>query len=99
MTVLNFPSPNDKDWKLLEEVSWNDRTIIVWYNSDQKMISLVMFNLTDQPNELSKKAPYSNWGFLTHYVSQMYSEKEAASVVSLYLKDMESENYWWELIN
>lgn len=99
MTVLNFPSPEDKSWKLLEEKSINDRTLIAWYAPEQKMISLVIFNLTDQPNEISKKAPYSNWGFLTHYVSQMYTSEEAAKVVSLYLQDMESEKYWWELIN
>jgi hypothetical protein len=99
MTVLSFPSPEDKSWKLLEEKSINDRTIIVWYSPEKKMISLVLFNLTDQPNEISKKAPHSNWGFLTHYISQMYSEKEAAEVVSLYLKDMESGKAWWELIN
>jgi hypothetical protein len=95
--ILNFPS--NKGWKLLEQKSINDRTIVVWYNPQEAVISLIIFHLTDQPNEFSKQSPYSTWGWATYYTSQMYTEKEAAEVVSLFLQDMESDNYWWEKIN
>ena len=99
MSVLKFPSENDKEWKKLEEKSINDRSLIAWYNPESKDFSLVIFHLTDQPNEISKKAPLSTWGFLTHYISGMYTAKEAAEVVSLYLQDMENDRFWWESIN
>jgi len=83
-------------WKLLEERTFNDRSIICWYNGDDGIISLMLFHLTDQPNELSKKSPYTTWGYLTYAVSGMYTCEEAAKVVSLYLQDMENGLYWWE---
>lgn len=86
----------ENGWKLLEEKSINDRTLICWHNPNDNIISLVLFNLTEQPNALSQRSPYSNWGYVTYMVTNMYTPKEAAEVVGLYLKDMEKENYWWE---
>jgi hypothetical protein len=100
MTLLNFPSFKSKKevdgWKLLEEKTINDRTIIVWYNPEERLISLIICHGFEQPNDLSKKSPYSHWGYVTHFVTKMYTPKEAAEVVSLYLKDMENDNFWWE---
>ena len=86
-------------WKLLEEKTINDRTLLAWYNPREDMISLMIFHVSDQPNEFSKRSPHTNWGFATFWASEMKTPKEAAEVVSLYLKDMENERYWWEIIN
>ena len=92
-----FPIYEDQGWKLLEEKSINDRTLVAWYNPNDKVISLAIFHLTDQPNELSKRAKLlSTWGYPTHFATQMMTAKEAAEVVSLYLKDMENDSCWWE---
>jgi hypothetical protein len=86
----------DKGWKLLEQITINDRSLICWYNPNDGVISLSLFHLTDQPNELSKKSPYSTWGYVTYLVTNMMTSVEAAEVVGLYLKDIENENAWWE---
>lgn len=103
MKLINTPSfetlREEEGWKLLEEKSINDRTILVWYNPNDKMISLMLFNVIDQPNQVSKRSPHTTWGFVTFMATAMKTEKEAAEVVGLYLKDLEKENYWWELIN
>jgi hypothetical protein len=83
-------------WRLLEEKTINDRTLVAFYNDDQKIAGLMLFHLTDQPNQLSLRAPEAHWGFCTHMVLDMYTLKEAGEVVSLYLKDMETDNAWWE---
>ena len=70
--------------------------MVAWYNPDEKMISLMIFHLTERPNSISKRSPYTTWGYMTHAVSEMYKIEEAAEVVSLYLQDMEKENCWWE---
>lgn len=90
------PIAEEDGWKLLEERTFNDRTLIAWYNPDNSVISLMISHLTDQPNNMSKRSPYTTWGYITHMVTRMYTCKEASEVVSLYLKDIESENYWWE---
>ena len=93
---FNNPIEENEGWKLLEQFTSNDRTIIAWYNPNDGIISLMLFHLTDQPNDLSQRSPYTTWGYMTHAASHMHTCKEAADVVSLYLKDLEQENYWWE---
>lgn len=95
---MDFNNPiNEQDgWKLLEEYTFNDRTLVAWYNSDDGVFSLVLTHYDEQPNELSKRSPYSTWGYITHMVSEMYTTEEAANVVGLYMQDMEKENFWWE---
>lgn len=93
---FNKPISEDEGWKLLEEKTINDRTVIAWYNPDTDIISLMIAHLTDQPNELSRQSPYTTWGYVTHMVSKMTTCKEAAEVVSLYLQDIENDNFWWE---
>ncbi len=95
---MDFNNPiNEQDgWKLLEEFTFNDRTLIAWYNDDDGVISLILTHLTDQPNELSKRSPYTTWGYVTGMVTGMHTCKEASDVVSLYMKDLQSEIYWWE---
>lgn len=84
------------NWKLLEEKTINDRSLVCWYEPDEKQAKFMIFHLTDQPNALSKESPYTNWGYLVYHISGLYSTKETAEVVSLYLKDMENDNCWWE---
>jgi hypothetical protein len=91
-----FIKETEDGWKLLEEKSINDRTLVCWYNPNDSIISLVIFHLTEQPNALSQRSPHSNWGYVTHMVTRMYTIKEAGEVVSLYLQDMEKDNCWWE---
>ena len=86
----------DQGWKLLEEITVNDISLIAWYNPNDGVISLSLFNLIEQPNALSKRSPYTTWGWVTYMASQMTTTKEAAEVVGLYLKDIENNNIWWE---
>lgn len=86
----------DQGWKLLEQVTINDRSLVCWYNPNDSVISLSLFSLVDQPNELSKRSIYTTWGYVTHMESNMMTVKEAAEVVGLYMKDLESGNYFWE---
>lgn len=90
------PLDEKDEWKLLEEKSINDRSLIAWYNPEDGVISLAITNLTDQPNEMSKRSPYTTWGYITHMETYMQTPSEAAEVVSLYLQDMEKDNFWWE---
>lgn len=95
---MDFNNPIDEGdgWKLLERITFNDRTLIAWYNPGNNIISIIITHLYEQPNQLSKQSPYTTWGYVTHFVQGMHTCKEAAEVVSLYLKDIENENAWWE---
>lgn len=93
---LKNPLVEDDGWKLLENFTRNDRTLIAYYNPNDRIISLVLFNLVDQPNELSKQSMYTTWGYVTHAETSMHTCSEAAEVVGLYLQDMEKNNFWWE---
>lgn len=96
MKTIDNPIDEDGEFKLLEQISINERTLIASYDCSKKTISLVLFHLTDQPNQVSRVVPESTWGYTTHFVDKMMTEKEAAEVVGLYLKDIETENFWWE---
>ena len=96
MKLLLETIDEEEGWKLLERKTINDRTLICWYNPDTNIVSLFLFHITEQPNELSKRSPYSTFGYATHYVTSMYTLKEASEVVSLYLQDMENDRFWWE---
>jgi hypothetical protein len=86
----------DDGWKLLEERSINDRTLVCWYNPNNQIISVALFHLTDNIRNISVKNDF--WGFPTYYVTRMHTPTEAANIVSLYLKDMEDGNFWWEKV-
>lgn len=90
------PIDEDETHKLLEQISINERTLVATYDIANKSISMVLFHLTEQPNQISKLAAESTWGYTTHFVDKMMTEKEAAEVVGLFLKDIENENFWWE---
>ena len=83
----------DEGYKLLERKSVNDRTLICWYNPKEQQISLALFHTL---KNFKGSSLYSRWGYPTYYVGGMYTEDEAAEVVSLYIKDMEADNCWWE---
>ena len=95
----NDPIDEDEGWLLLERQTINDRTLLCWFNPKIDIISVSLFNLLKQPNSLSKKINESQWGFMTHYVSNITSDMEATEVVNLYMKDLNAGNYWWETIS
>ena len=84
-------------WKILEKFTINDRTLLCWHSPNTETTSLSLFHLTDQPNDLSKRSNITQWGYTTHHIPQFQSLPEAAEVVSLFLQDMEKENFWWEI--
>lgn len=94
---IDNPIDADGDFKLLENRSINDRSLICWYNIVDKTYNLSIFHISEQPNELSKRSPYTTWGYMTYAASDMATATEAAEVVGLYLQDIESDNCWWEL--
>ena len=90
------PIEQDSERKLLEQITINDRSLVAWYEMDTESISLMLFHYDERPNDLSKLSPYTTWGYLTRSEEKMMSEAEAAEVVSLYLQDIENQNFWWE---
>lgn len=90
------PLDEKDEWKLLEEKTINDRSLVAWYCPDTSIISFVLTHISDKPNALSERSPYTTWGYITHLETKMHTAKEAAEVISLYLQDLEQENYWWE---
>jgi hypothetical protein len=97
--ITDDPIEVDGEYKLLENISINDRSLICWYNGDDKTYNISIFHLTDQPNSISKKSPLTTWGYCTFSICDIESVIEAAEVVGLYLQDMEKANYWWETDN
>lgn len=95
---MNFKKPigEEDGWKLLEQNTFDNRSIVVWYNPDNHTISLMLGIFNDQPNELSLNSPNTPWGYITHMVSNMHSTEEASKVVRAYVQDMKDGYYWWE---
>lgn len=94
--MLQFPQ-NEQGMVKLEEYSFNDRSIVVWYDVHKKLASLMLFHLTDQVNEQAQKSPYTTWGYCTGILLNQMTIPEAGVVISKYIRDMENENYWWEV--
>ena len=87
----------DGNFKLLELKHINMRTLVCWLNTDDGIISIALFHNNEKPNSLSSKASLTQWGYPTYFISDMIDEKEAAKVVTLYLKDMLAKKFWWEI--
>ena len=99
MTKKIEPFPvleEDGQFKLLEIKQINNRTLVCWVNTDDSIISLAIFHDSERPNEISQKASLSQWGYPTYFVSEMLDTEEASEIVTLYLKDMMANNFWWE---
>lgn len=98
--IIDRKDPIDEDdgWLLLERQTINDRTLLCWYNPNIDQISISLFNLLEQPNQLSQMSTESQWGYMTHYIQDIKSDREATELVNLYLEDLNKENYWWESI-
>ena len=91
-----FTAIDEQDgWKLLEQQTINDRTLICHYNPSVEDYTITLFCLYPT-NELSKRVSENVWGFATKFITNIYDVHEAAEVVSLYLQDMEKNNFWWE---
>jgi len=82
--------------KILERYSYNNRTLIASYESESKIISMVIFNSIEQVNDRFKSMKRTKWGFVTYFVDNMVAGSETAQVIGLYIKDIENKNYWWE---
>ncbi len=93
---LNDPIDEDNGWLLLERQIFNNRTLLCWYNPDTGYISISLFNQYERPNDLSKRATESQWGFMTHFVDHIPTAIDATKIVNDFLSDMEKDNIWWE---
>jgi len=87
----------DGNFKLLEIKSINARTLLCWINTNDEIISVALFADEQECDEMDQKK-LTEWGYPTHFVSNIIFIEEASQVVSLYLKDMEDKNFWWEKI-
>lgn len=87
----------DDNMILLERRTFNGRTLLCWYNESTEQANITLFNLSEQPNDLSQHVVESQWGWMTHFVQNIETIPETSEVVSLYLQDMEKENFWWEV--
>ena len=87
----------DDNMILLERRTFNGRTLLCWYNEDTYQANVCIFNLEERPNSLSQRSTESQWGWMTHFIQNIETIPEAAEVVSLYLQDMEKDNFWWEV--
>lgn len=97
-TTISFEDYIDEDdgWLLLERQTINDRTLLCWYSPTKGEINIAIFNLVEPINSLAKRSSESQWGWMTHFIENIKTEIEATEVVNLYLKDMQTDNYWWE---
>ena len=86
-----------EDWKMLEELSYNGRTILAYYNTEEKTCNLMFFNFDEQPNEMSQRGVYTTWGYATYAVLGIHSISECSDLVRLYMDDLFAENHWWEI--
>ena len=82
--------------RLVEEMSFNDRTIVTWFDMYTKKFQFALFHISDQPNTPSKASPYSMWGFTTFVSQQIEDPKEMAEVTALFVTDLLAEDFWWE---
>lgn len=92
----NNPIETDEEWLLLVEQTFNDRTILCYYNPNKKSFQICIFNLLERPNALAQNSKESRWGWITYFVDSMKTEAETEEVVNLYMNDLRSENCWWE---
>lgn len=93
---LKDPIDDSEGWLLLERQRINDRTLLCWFNPDTGKISVSLFHSFEQPNDLSKRATLSQWGYMTHFVDHINTEMEATQIVNQFLQDFEHNNHWWE---
>ena len=96
--VIDLSDPIDEDngWLLLERQVINDRTLLCWFNPDTGYISISLFHQYSQPNDLSKRAVQSQWGYMTYFVDHIKTEIDATQYVNDFLTDLENGNTWWE---
>lgn len=86
----------DGKFLLLKKKSLNNRTLLAWYNMEDDIFSIALFNQVDRPNKLSAKASFTEWGYPTYFISDILDVNEAHNVSKLYLEDIASKNFWWE---
>jgi hypothetical protein len=84
------------DLVLIEQVSFNDRSLVAWYDSSTRLYALAMFHVDEKVNKVAKHSPYTTWGYVTRVSDGMTSAQEASEVIGHFMKDMLAENYWWE---
>lgn len=82
--------------RLIDTLSFNESTIVSWFDTVDRDFSFAIYHLTDQPNILSQLMPYCMWGYMTYVAIPIADYKEAAEVYELFLKDLLAGNNWWE---
>lgn len=94
--VLNLFNSNNKT-KIIENLSFNDRSIVTAYVADWKQYVILLFHVCDRPNKIARESAYSTWGYPVGGVGDIHSREELDSITKMYINDILSENYFWEV--
>lgn len=85
------------DYILIEQISFNERSLISWYDKTNKFFQFALFHLTEQPNTPSKLSPESPaWGYATFVSQPILDPNEITEITALYIVDLMEGNNWWE---
>lgn len=82
--------------RMIDSIGVNERTIVSWFDTNDKSFNFGIFHLTEQPNYISKLSGITEYGYLTYVGSPLVDYIEAADVYSLFLEDLINFNNWWE---
>lgn len=82
--------------RMIDSIGVNERTIVSWFDTNDKSFNFGIFHLTEQPNYISKLSGVTEYGYLTYVGAPLIDHIEAADVYSLFLEDLISYNNWWE---
>jgi hypothetical protein len=92
--LLNFSNPHKT--KIIEDLSFNDRSIVAFYNGEEKQYMLLLFHVCEQPNKVARESIYSSWGYVTAGVNNIYSLDELNKLVKMYCDDILANRCFWE---
>lgn len=87
---------NNSKTKIIEDLSFNGRSILAAYMEEYKSYVIILFHISEQPNEASKHSLYSTWGYGTAGIGNISTREELDELTKMYIDDMLAENFWWE---
>ena len=92
MNILEFP----KDIKIIENYSFNDRSIVSLYHKEYNQYMILLFHVAEQINDVAKSQPYTTWGYPTYGVDKISSLSELKDLTTKYMQDILENTCWWE---